>query len=134
MPPEIELRLEAKLDTYHDLLRINDSGDGACFYCGASGAPAEVGALQTAGGNCIDICAEAAVSPVYWDTTFSSSQDTAESCSLMIQSAMEEVIVRKPEWLSPIDLVQLADSFTEFDEATQTCRSHASGKDEFSER
>ena len=109
------MRLEAKLDAYHDLLRYNDSGDGACFNCGTSGTAAEVSASQTARGNCIDICAEAAVSPVYWDTTFRSSQDTAESCSLMIQSAMEEVIVRKPEWLSPIDLVQLADSFTEFD-------------------
>ena len=40
----------------------------------------------------------------------------------MIQSALEEVIVRKPEWLSPIDLIQLAESFIEFDSDSQTCK------------
>lgn len=31
LPPETELRLQAKLDTYHELLAANEDG---CFYCG----------------------------------------------------------------------------------------------------
>ena len=75
LPPEIELRLEAKLDTYYDLLGSEDEIDNsACFYCGgSSGSAAEVGALQTDNENCVDVCMEAMVSPIYWDQTFSSS-------------------------------------------------------------
>ena len=67
------------------------------------------------------------VNHIYWQQTFASKDNNETNakaknghysrlnidrkCSLMIQSAMEEVLQKKPEWLSPSDLTDFAESF-----------------------
>ena len=64
-PPETELRLDAKLEVYHELHE-----DGGCFYCGPS--------TDKMDDECIDFCSKPypMVNQMYWQQTFSSSANT----------------------------------------------------------
>ena len=52
--------------------------------------------------------------------SYYSDNNQDHKCSQMIQSAMEEVTLKKTHWLSPIDLVDLAESFI-YDSDTKSC-------------
>ena len=58
LSPEKELRLQNKLDVYHEL-----STPTACFNCGSI----ESEDLQD---ECVDLCEDSMVNPLYWQQSF----------------------------------------------------------------